>query len=54
MRKWVAIGVIVLQIFLLGACTNTKKPDYSGQGIDWGDHYYWNSSTGTVEWTPWK
>ena len=54
MKKWAITGAIILLIYLLGSCLSPNKPDYSGQGIDWGDHRYWNSSTGTVEWTPWK
>lgn len=52
-KKWTIIGIIILALWLLSKAT-FPEADYSGQAYDWGDHYYWNSSTGTVEWTPWK
>lgn len=50
----IIIGIILL-VVIAKACgwTEQEEIDEVGSSIDWGDGYYWDSSTHQVEETIW-
>ena len=50
------IAIIVVGLLLICSMFMPEQSDRNkvGSSIDWGDHYYWNSGSESVEWTPWK
>lgn len=52
--KVIAIIVVVILV-LIGLISNANESERNkvGSSIDWGDGYYWNSSTESVERTIW-
>lgn len=51
MKKGIIIIVLLVLVGLIGnAC---EADDDSGAYMDWGEGYYWNSQTNSVEKTLW-
>lgn len=54
MGKLLAIVAAILVIAaLFGGCGEQSERNRIGSSIDWGDGFYWNSSSESVERTPW-
>lgn len=53
-KVYIIIGIILF-VIIAKACGLTEQDeiDEVGSSIDWGDGYYWNSSTDQVEETIW-
>lgn len=50
MKKGSLVFVIIMTVCLmLYGCTEESELNKIGSSIDWGDDYYWNSQTESVE-----
>ena len=52
MRKIFALVLAVMLCLALTGCRESER-NKIGSSIDWGDGYYWNSQTESVEKTLW-
>jgi len=54
MKKVSLVLIIIMAVCLmLCGCTEESERNKIGSSIDWGDGYYWNSQTESVEKTLW-
>ena len=47
------VAAILVIAALFGGCGEQSERNRIGSSIDWGDGFYWNSSSESVERTPW-
>lgn len=53
-KVWILIAVLALLLVgWIHSCSESER-NKIGSSIDWGDNYYWNSQSESVEKIPWK
>lgn len=53
-KVWIFIVILILLIAVGIHSCNKSERNKIGSSIDWGDNYYWNSQSESVEKIPWK
>ena len=49
MKKLIAGILLLVTVLCLSGCTEESERNKIGSSIDWGDDYYWDSGTESVE-----
>ena len=52
-KTYFIVAAILVIAALFGGCGGQSERNRIGASIDWGDGFYWNSSSESVERTPW-
>lgn len=53
MKKIIALTLAILISMTLIGCEEESERNKIGNSIDWGDGYYWDNKTESVQKKPW-